>query len=243
MFRGLAVVFFMCWHFVVNARDRAKYRVDDKELDKETKIVYSSKIYKIMQSFSKGVVKSSGSTVVVKGAENLPTERGVLYIANHKGMFDPMTLASVIDDPCIYIGKDDIKKIPIVSTWFEAIGSLYITREDARQSLEVIKQGTASLKNNHSVVIFPEGTRSKDGQVGEFKAGSFKLALNSGADIVPIAIKNTDEIFEKVKLGLKPQTIYVNIGKPISVKGLSRAEQKALPKQIEEHVKQLHADI
>ncbi len=243
MIRGLAVLWFMVWHFVVNTKGRRKYRVDNKELDFDTQKEYSEKIYRIMQTFSKGMIKHSGSTIDVRGLENLPKTSGVLYMVNHRGMFDPMTVASVVDDPCIFIGKDDIKRMPIISDWFEAIGSLYLPREDSRQSLEIINQATELLKQGQSVVIFPEGTRSKMSDMGEFKAGSFRLAFNSGATIVPIALKNTELIFEANGVLIKGQTVYVNIGEPIGVVGMNRAEQKALPKKVQNYVAQLLSEL
>ncbi|OON91832.1 MAG: hypothetical protein ATN34_04515 [Epulopiscium sp. Nele67-Bin002] len=243
MIRSIKVLFFMIWHFIVNTKGRRKYRVDDKQLEFEMQKEYSEQIYRIMQSFSKGMVKYSGSKLEVRGIENLPTTSGILYMANHKGMFDPMVVASIIDDPCIFIGKEEIQKMPIIRDWFEAIGSIYLARDDARQSLEVIKKGTQLLKDGQSVVIYPEGTRSKTGDVGEFKAGSFKLAFNSGATIVPMAIKNTEKILESNGLKIKGQTVYVNIGKPIGVVGMSREQQKELPKKVEQYVAQLLEEL
>ncbi len=124
MFRSVAVIWFMGWHYVANTAGRAKYRIDNKELDEQTKKEYTAQIYKMTQSFSKGMIKASGSKMIVTGKENLPKSGGNLYMANHMGMFDPIVMASTIDDPCIYIGKDDVGKIPIIKTWFEAIGSL-----------------------------------------------------------------------------------------------------------------------
>lgn len=241
MFKGLRTLFFMVYHFIINTKDRNKYRVDNQQLDVETQKLYSEKIYRIMQSFCRGMIKASGSEIVVMGKENLPTQRGNLYVSNHRGFYDPMSIAAVIDDPCIFIGKDEVKKMPIISTWFDVIGSIYMIRDDPRQALESIKKGTAALKNHQSLVIYPEGTRSKTGQLGEFKSGSFKLAFNSGATIIPIAIKNTECIFENNKLPnkIKSTTIYVNIGKPIEVTHLSRQEQKLLPKQVEQYVQEL----
>ncbi|OON99204.1 MAG: hypothetical protein ATN35_00145 [Epulopiscium sp. Nele67-Bin004] len=244
MIRGILVVLFMCWHYIINTNGRRKYRVDDKELDTQQKKIYGEKIYRIMQSFSRGVVKASGSKVIIKGEENLEgVGGGVLYMSNHLGFFDAPVTAMVIDDPLIYIGKDDIKKMPIVSTWFEAIGSIYMDRDDIRKSMLSIQKGIEELKAGQSVIVFPEGTRSKDGNVGEFKAGTFKLATKSKCSIVPIAIKNTELIFEKNGKKIKPATVFVNIGKPVHLSDLSKEEIKNLPKYIEDYVKELLQEI
>lgn len=243
MLKGLRVLFFMIYHFIVNTKGRNKYRVDNKELDPQTQRIYAEKIYRIMQSFCRGMVKSSGSKVVIKGKENLPKEPGNLYVANHRGFFDGMVIGEIIDDPCIFLGKDGINKMPIVRTWFASIGSIYITREDPRQSLVAIRKGIEVLKNKQSMVVFPEGTRTKTGEMGEFKAGTFKLAFASGAKIVPIAIKNTECIFENNNKLIKSATVYVNIGVPKEVKDLSKKEQKEVPKEIENYVQELFNEL
>ncbi|OON98218.1 MAG: hypothetical protein ATN36_01235 [Epulopiscium sp. Nele67-Bin005] len=244
MLRGLAVIWVIVTHYIFNSIGRQKYRVDNRELDKETKKQYRAKIYRIMKKLCSGMLKASGAEIEVRGKENLPKNGPVVYMVTHKSMFDAPLVAHIVDDPSIFIGKEEIKKIPCISSWFNAIGSIYIARDDMKQSLQVILQGIEELKDGQSVVIFPEGTRSKDESIGELKAGSFKLALKAKVPIVPIAVQNTHKLLE-VNGGKKvtPAKIYANIGKPIDVANLSREEQKTLPSDVQKYMEQLTKEI
>src|SRR5699024_1808110 len=90
-----------------------------------------------------------------------------------------------------FIAKVELTKFPIVSQWMKEMKCIFMDRSDRRQSLQSIKEGINILKNGHSMVIFPEGTRSKSDAMGEFKAGSMTLATKSGVPIVPITISGS----------------------------------------------------
>lgn len=93
--------------------------------------------------------------------------------------------------------------------------TLFIDRENLREGYKVIKEGIDLLKSGSSIVIFPEGTRSKTEEMLPFKKGSLKLATKSGVPVVPFAIKGTDDVFENNGFNLKPKTIYFIMGEPI----------------------------
>lgn len=243
MFRGLRVLWTMGFHYVVNTRDRRKYRVDNKELDLETKKEYRRHIFRIMQDLSQKMMDSAGATMVVKGKENLPKKGPVVYMATHKGLFDSPVMALVVEnDFPIFIGKDETKKMPVIGKWFDATGSIYLARDDMKQSLQAILKGIDELKNGQSIVIFPEGSRMKGKEMGTFKAGSFKLATKANVPIVPIAIQNTHKILEE-KGKIQKTTVYVNIGKPVDVASLTPEEKKKLPQTVENTVRRLLAEI
>lgn len=243
MFRGLRVLWTMGFHYVVNTRDRRKYRVDNKELDLETKKEYRRHIFRIMQDLSQKMMDSAGATMVVKGKENLPKKGPVVYMATHKGLFDSPVMALVVEnDSPIFIGKDETKKMPVIGKWFDATGSIYLARDDMKQSLQAILKGIDELKNGQSIVIFPEGSRMKGKEMGTFKAGSFKLATKANVPIVPIAIQNTHKILEE-KGKIQKTTVYVNIGKPVDVASLTLEEKKKLPQTVENIVRRLLAEI
>lgn len=244
MLRGIGVLWAMLWHYIINTGARRKYRVDDKELDVQTKKVYRAEIYKLMQDVSRRMIKAAGTTVEVKGLENLPAKGPVVYMATHKGLYDSPVLASIIDESCIYIGKEEMKKFPIMGDWFNATGSIYLARDDMKQSLKAILDGIGELKQGQSIVIFPEGTRSKGEEMGSFKAGSFKLATKAKVPIVPIAIQNTHKVLEASgQKGIGKATVYVNIGKPIDVASLSAEEIKMLPKTVEDYTRALLEEV
>jgi len=166
-------------------------------------------------------IKISGAKLEIKGLDNLPKNQAVLYVGNHRSMFDILILMKLIKTPLIFVGKKSVMKWPVVSWWMRAQKTLFIDRDNLKEGLKVIIEGIELLKNGDSIVIFPEGTRSKTAEMLPFKKGSFKLATKSGVPIIPFAIKGTDDVFENNKFNLKPKTIYLTIGKPVV---LSRVE-------------------
>ncbi|WP_054739711.1 lysophospholipid acyltransferase family protein [Cellulosilyticum ruminicola] len=199
-------------------------------------------IYKQMQLLCKKMIKSAKMDLQVMGKENLPKEGPVLYVANHKGIFDIVSLVSTIDDPCIYIAKKEVGNMMLINTWFDALGAIYIDREDKRGTIEKIIKGIDEIKQGQSIVVFPEGTRVSGNEIKEFKGGVFKLAIKTGVPIVPIAIHNTHKVFEE-KRGIQTTRVTLNIGKPIEVKDLSKEDIKVLPKLTEDIVRELFAEI
>lgn len=243
MLRGIWVLWAMGFHFVTNTFNRKRYRVDNKELDRATKQAYRAKIYAMMRELSRRMIRAAGAELVIKGKENLPEHGPVVYMANHKGLFDSPVMATLVEkDTLIFIGKDETKKMPVIGPWFDAMGCIYIVRDDMKQSLKAILDGIDELKQGQSVVIFPEGTRQKGPEMGSFKAGSFKLATKANVPIVPIAIQNSYKVLEE-KGKIQKTTIYVNVGKPIDVASLSAEEKKRLPQDVEDTVRALLEEI
>lgn len=238
MVRNIRVIWAMVIHFVTTFFRRRTYSVENKTLTPEEKRIRRKKIYHMQQELTGRMLKAAGTTVHIKGKENLPSKGPAVYMATHKGLFDTPILVNMIDDPLIFIGKEEMKKLPIVGHWFNATGSIYISRDDLKQSLEAILTGIKELKEGQSVVIFPEGTRHKGEGMGQFKPGSFKLATKANVPIVPIAIQNSHKILEEKGRVTKAE-VYVNIGKAVEVASLTEEEKKSLPKTVQYEVERL----
>ncbi|MGH0053902.1 MAG: lysophospholipid acyltransferase family protein [Sphaerochaetaceae bacterium] len=168
-----------------------------------------------------------GITVHVDGRENLPPEHNVCYMANHQSMLDIVAFVGPARLWASIIAKAEVKKIPIINLWCYALECVFINRTSPRDAINAILKGVEHLKNGKSMMIFPEGTRSKDGKIGELKNGSLKLATRSKAVIVPIAIKGTRSGFEELK-GCKHIHAYFSIGKPIYTDRLNSEELSVL---------------
>lgn len=199
-------------------------------------------VYKKMQDFARQLITSTGMKIKVIGKENLPSQGPVVYMATHKSLFDIVILFAMIDDPCIVIGKKELQQMPFVNKWFDALGCIYIDREDKRSALTSIIKGIEEIKAGQSIIIFPEGTRYMTNDVQHFKEGSFKLATKTLVPIVPIALSNTYKVFEEKKRIQKAEVV-VHIGKPIPTKELSNEALRELPGYVEEQVKALMAAI
>ncbi len=199
-------------------------------------------VYKLTKYLANRMIKAANMDLKVIGRENLPTEGPVLYIANHKSIFDIVVLVSTIEDPCIFLAKKEVAKMQMINTWFAALGAIYIDRDDKRKALESIIHGVNELRSGQSIVAFPEGTRVSGDKIKEFKGGCFKLATKTGVPIVPIAIHNTYKVFEEKK-GIQSATVTLNIGKPIEVKQLNKEDIKILPSMVETVVRDLMQEI
>ncbi len=235
MIGNIKVLNAMIIHYIATIGERKKYSYGNLKYNKKESREH---IYKAAQSLSRNMLRAGGITVEVFGHENLPERGPVLYVANHKSIFDTVALVSLINDPVIFIGKKEVAKMPIVGKWFDALGNIYIDREDIRQSLKAIMRGITELKEGQSVVIFPEGTRAHGDELKEFKEGSFKLATKTKVPIVPIAIQDTYKVFEEKK-SVQKGRVYVNIGKAIYQEELGEEELKKLPQHIQAVVQDL----
>ncbi|MDQ0976273.1 1-acyl-sn-glycerol-3-phosphate acyltransferase [Neobacillus niacini] len=160
--------------------------------------------------FSKTFLKLTGSDVRVEGLEYIP-EGPVVFIANHESDFDIPVLLMTIDKPFGFVSKIEVKKVPILSSWLDAINCILIDRKNREQALNSMQEGVKLLKEGHSLVIFPEGKRSMGGPVLPFKVGGIRLAQDARVPIVPIAIKGTADVFEKNRRLIKPAHIKVTI--------------------------------
>lgn len=159
----------------------------------------------------------TGSEVEIEGIHHIP-DGPVLFASNHEGNFDIPVLIGGIEKPFGFIAKIEIKKVPILKSWMETINCVFLDRGNREKAAKSIMSGVELLKKGHSLVIFPEGTRSKGGPIGLFKAGGFRLAMDSGVPIVPISIEGTADVFEKNGSLIKPAKIKVTICPPISNK-------------------------
>ncbi len=209
--------------------------LDKKGLEKEKERV----VYKATTSWANGLLKVAGVKVTVHGLENLPKDKNVLFIGNHQGNFDIPIYISKIPGLKGFVSKIEVKKIPGVSTWMEYMHCIFMDRSNIRKAAEAIVQGVKVLKDGHSLVIFPEGTRSKGDKMGDFKAGSFKLATKSKVPIVPVTMSGSYKIMESNsrKWIIKPANVDLYIHPAIETANLTKEEQDALPKKVYEIIK------
>jgi len=192
-------------------------------------------IHEITHSWASFIMKISGAKVTVTGLENLPKDTTVLFVSNHQSYFDIPLLMSVIDIPKGFIAKKELAKWPGINIWMTYIRCTFLDRDNMRKSAEAIVEGINTLKSGYSMVIFPEGTRSKGGEPQDFKAGSFKLAIKSKVPIVPITIDGTYKLLEAYDRKVK-SSIKVTIHPSIEITTLSKEEINELPDKVREIV-------
>lgn len=182
--------------------------------------------------------KVLGLTIEVSGKENIITDRAAIYISNHQSYPDPIAIFYALGFVCPVLAKKEVKKIPIVSGWMDLFDCIYIDREDARKSVESLKQAAEQITNGSSIIIFPEGTRTHDGSLGEFKSGAFKVAEKTKAPLVPVCIHNMNEVMPRGSMKIHKANVKIDILPSIDISDMSRMEIRALPEQIKEIIAQ-----
>ena len=175
----------------------------------------------------------SGVKLTVNGQENIPDDHPVLYVANHNSFFDIVLTYPLMKELTGYIAKESVFNVPSLGIWMKLLYCLGLDRSDPRQGLKVILKAIDQVKEGISIFIFPEGTRSKDGQIAPFHAGSFKVATKSGCPIIPVAISNTSAILEDHAPFIRSQNVTITFGEPIDPNALD-VEAK---KHIGDHVR------
>ncbi len=183
----------------------------------------------------------SGVKRTVLGLENIPKNEPVLYIANHRSYFDvPIAYVSL---PTLtgFMAKKEIAKIPFLRTWMRLLQCLFLDREDIKQGLKTVLKGIEQIKSGYSVFISPEGTRNHGTEMLPFKEGSFKIAEKTGCAIIPVALSNTDDIFENHFPKIKPTHIVMEFGKPIYPDSLEKEQRKFLGSYVQEIIRDMLA--
>ncbi len=183
-----------------------------------------------------------GMRLIIEGKENLPSiMSGGAIVANHQSMLDCVVLEGT-GAWCGFVGKAELKKIPVLSGFFKVINGVFIDRKSPRNSIKAIIDASNNIKKGYVMAIFPEGTRSKDGNIHEFKAGSFKMATRAEANIYPVAISGTRDILEDCK-SLFPKKVYVRCAPAVVTKGLDEEQLKELHTVVENTVKEMYEEI
>lgn len=178
----------------------------------------------------------SGSDVTVEGLENIPTDRPVLYIGNHQSFYDIVVTYGRLPDVTGFIAKQSVFKVPVLGGWMKQLYCIGLDRSSLRSGMDMLLKAIDEIKNGISIFIYPEGTRSKDGQVHDFHPGSFKIATKAKCPIVPVAVSGTRDILEYHFPNVKKSHVTLKFGKPIETKDMSKDEQKALPERVRDEI-------
>lgn len=195
----------------------------------------------MVQGVFKLLLFLAGTKVTLIGTENLPKDRSVLYVGNHKSYFDIIINYAYMPGLTGFISKKEMFKVPSLRLWMLNLKCLFLDRDDIKQSLKIILTAIEYVKSGISIFIFPEGTRTKhDDEFLPFKAGSFKIATKSGCDIIPVAINNSAAVFEKQFPKMRKAHVIVEYGEPIVVKDLDKEQLKALPELAQSKVQEMY---
>ncbi len=177
----------------------------------------------------------------VIGEENVPKDQAVLYVSNHRSIFDIVITYPRVPSPTGFIAKQEILKVPLLNIWMIYLDCLFLDRKNLKKGLEMILSAIDKVKNGISIFIYPEGTRNKtDAPLGEFHKGSFKIAQKSGCPIVPVVVNHTEDIFEKHIPFIKSTHVVIEYCKPVIINELSKEDQKNIDGYIKNIIEEVY---
>jgi 1-acyl-sn-glycerol-3-phosphate acyltransferase len=174
----------------------------------------------------------AGARVEVTGLGKVPADVPVIFMSNHQGNFDILALLLVVPRKFAWIAKEELFRIPVFGHSMARAGYIPLDRSDGRRALKSMDAAAAKIRNGASVVIFPEGTRSLDGNLLPFKRGGFLVAARAGVPIIPVTIDGSRQINPPPRLELHPGTIKVRFGEPIVTAGGGRGKDEQLMAQV-----------
>jgi 1-acyl-sn-glycerol-3-phosphate acyltransferase len=153
--------------------------------------------------------------VSVQGLERIDPGAPYVYMANHQSMFDILALLGYLPIQFRWLAKMELFQIPIFGHSMARVGYISIDRSNRKSAIESLKEAARKIAQGVSVVVFPEGTRSLDGEIMSFKKGGFYLAIDSGRPIVPLVIGGSHYVMPKGKLRIRPGRIVLSVNQPI----------------------------
>lgn len=186
----------------------------------------------VTRAWSKSVLAAVGARTVVEGAENVPDDERLCFVANHQGDLDIVMMLAYMPRPVGFVAKKEAAWFPFINLWIAALGSAFIDRGSPRQGKRAIDRGVRSVERGNAMVIYPEGTRSRGPAMLPFKKGAFKLATRPGATIVPVTIDGAYKVWELHKR-IESADVRIVVHPPIRTEGLDAEARKALPSLVE----------
>jgi 1-acyl-sn-glycerol-3-phosphate acyltransferase len=168
--------------------------------------------------WARAINAAAGVKVVVHGLDEIDYRNGVVFVANHVSWFDIFALAATLPT-CSFVAKAQLRKIPMFGMATEALGIVFLDRENRKQAFASYEQAAKEVKSGRAIVVCPEGTRGKDYHLRPFKKGPFVLAIASQAPIVPTVVHGTIEVMPKGSWRIKGGRVDLHFLAPVMTSG------------------------
>jgi 1-acyl-sn-glycerol-3-phosphate acyltransferase len=170
--------------------------------------------------FARGMAWFCHIPYKLRGWEHLPEDirdgrQSVIFMSNHESQMDPPVLVAALPVPAVYIAKKELKYVPFIGWAGWAAGVIFIDRSDRERAIRSIRDAARQIRGGKNVVIFPEGTRTRDGQMLPFKKGGFALAQEAGVPIIPMAVVGGFHVLPSGSLRLRPGQYTILLGVPV----------------------------
>jgi len=199
-------------------------------------------VHKVANIWARILLMMCGTTVEVIGRENILRGKPQVFMANHQSDFDILITLAFLPGQFRWIAKKELFAIPVFGQAMRSAGYIEIDRQNHEKALQSLELAALRIRQGKSVMTFPEGTRSRNGEIKAFKPGTFYLAIQSGVPIVPITIIGSGALMPKRSLKIKSGKIRMVIAKPIDVKGCTLEDRQALIRNVRQIIKKNYDD-
>ncbi len=184
-------------------------------------------VHKVQQFWSRSFFWLMFLPVSVDGAEHIQPGQSYVFVSNHQSMFDVWLVYGWLPVVFKWLMKAELRKVPFVGTGCKAAGHIFIDRRNAKAAMESLREVEKQLTNGVCTVIFPEGTRSLNGEVGRFKRGAFQIAIDLALPVIPLSLTGCFEVMPKGKPFVNRHSVHMHIGEPIDLSQFKDAEGNA----------------
>ena len=188
----------------------------------------------VTKSYSRILLPVFGVNVETRGLSRVDRGKAYVFMSNHASHVDSLALAVSIPHPLHWVFKKELSRIPVFGWVLLSLGQIMVDRRSAAQSRTALSNAAAALEGNNSVLIYVEGTRSKDGKLQPLKKGGFHIALQSGLEIVPVRVSGSHEIIPPGSLRVRPGRVVVELFDPIPTEGKTEADVPELMAKVRE---------
>jgi len=184
-------------------------------------------LYRIGKLGARMAVWLAGARLDIRGRDQIPRDRPVVFMANHQSNCDPPALLAILP-PVLVMVKKEFFRVPIIGRGMVARGFIPVDRRNREQALEAVEKGVQALKAGKSFLVYPEGTRSPDGRLQSFKKGVFVMALKAGVPIVPISVSGSNKIMPKGKFVMRPGGVRITFHETVATEGFAIEDRQVI---------------
>ena len=181
------------------------------------------------------ILKTTGVRIHVSGLEHLDPRCSYVVAANHQSIYDIPIVFTTLPLQLRIVAKESLGRIPFLGWHLQRTGHLLVDRKNPGAG--ILKRMATLVAAAHSVIVFPEGTRSVDGSVGRFKGGIFLLAIDSTLPVLPISIARSRFVMTKGRLMVRPEAVDVTIHPPMATTGITREQARSFAEQVREVIR------
>jgi 1-acyl-sn-glycerol-3-phosphate acyltransferase len=183
------------------------------------------------RAWARKLLRAAGVTVTTIGLERIPRDHPVVYVSNHQSWFDILAIVAQLSGTVRFVAKREMAGIPVLGPAMRAAGHIFIDRQHRHRAFEAYEEAAVVVRERMSAVVFPEGTRSRTGDLLPFKKGPFVFAIAAQVPVVPMYSSGTFDILPKGSIRVRPRPVTLYFDEPIPTEGLDYDDRQRLLEQ------------